>query len=372
MAKVAALDSAVCLQKLLLHKNFEISAASNETLIQPEPATEITELPNEIENESITPMSLDALLNDEIANVAPNDLEKVENSDNDDGDDWSVISDDDRSTVESDSEAGQSDFESDESDMELDNADNDEPIEFDVSEMVQPPDSFYNDVFDESKTNRMLLDFSNFENTKKDLAQMMTPVPPLDEMLKNSVAVPKNPRHRNLDEDLDAALKTDNDFFALPKKLNLDSLTFEANKMLESDSPILASNEQQMLYQKSYQGIMEGFGMLKIDNTAAYHDIENVEFDADFSASSTPKVQKTNPSFFVQDEIAAFPDLTNDSDINSEINISEALSAEIDASVRDPVNLDHDYLKRSAPDHDIIDEASEPKKLKSSGLNQGI
>ena len=71
----------------------------------------------------------------------------------------------------------------------------------------------------------------------------------------------------------------------------------------------------------------------------------------------TEKVKTSDPSFFVDDEIAAY-----NSESESE---TEELTKTFDASVSLIVSMDHDYLKRPLI-HDPKDEASAPKKSKDS------
>ena len=126
--------------------------------------------------------------------------------------------------------------------------------EIESPEMVKLPECFFNDVITESKPNRLLKSFLDFEQTKKQLVNEITPVPTLENILSKGMArVEKRPR-RNLDDDLEAILNTkSDDFMALPKKLSFDSLKLDS--MLNSEMPILESKEKQIEHKKSLEAV---------------------------------------------------------------------------------------------------------------------
>ena len=224
-------------------------------------------------------------------------------------------------------------------------------FEFDASEMVALPEIFFNDVLTESKTNRMLEGFLDFEETKKELSKMMPEIPSLTEISKTGLAkIEKFTPRRDLDKDFEDLFKDDgDDFLGMPKKLSMDGLKIELDAILNSPASILAPKEEQILYKKSYDQVMKALP------------------PPQFSA---PKSKKSSPQFVVQDEFA--PDLptTEASAVLENVQndiISEALTDQTDDSVNLTVSLDHDYFKkRPVSDQDIISEASLPKKSKNS------
>ena len=128
-----------------------------------------------------------------------------------------------------------------------------EVVEAESAQMVKLPECYFNDVFKECKTNRMLENFMNFEETKSLCKDMMPNVPSIEELFKDGFANFDNckPR-RNLDQDLEEILKTKNeDILALPAKLDIKELTSEAKAALDSELPILVGQDQQIQYRKA-------------------------------------------------------------------------------------------------------------------------
>ena len=257
---------------------------------------------------------------------------------------------------DSDSSSNFEDLETESLDGDVENN-----FEFDPNEMVTVPDIFYNDVLTESKPNRMLDGILDFEGNKKLFSEMMSAeIPSLNEICSTGIAkIEKFTPRRNLDKDLEEVLKTKNDdIFGMPKKL---SMNFNLAAILNSSAPILASEDDQIEYKKSYD-----------------HAMKSNSTQPPFAPPL--KLEKSSPQFVVKDEFA--PDLptdlpTNDSsphddfeisNQNEEIeenNESEDLATQTDTSANNNVSLDHDYLqKRPLTDHDYV--ASLPKKTKFS------
>ena len=310
--------------------------------------------------EPVETFSLDNMLNEFTEPISDDDLTGNE-SENSDDDDLTENSDSDDLTENSEvadlmensffNEIPEQDFESADFDVhDLEPSTNADFDETESPEMVKLPECFFNDVITESKPNRMLDSFLNFEETKKHLVKEMTPVPPLEKILSKGIATFERHR-RNLDEDLEAALKSENeDFLALPKKLNLDSFKLEINAMLNSEAPILASTDEQIQYQKSLEAVKNQKIQVKLDLVQNPKALANQQ-------------PKQNPQFFVQDEFADFSNLTENKSETLPVNATNVAS----------IKLDHDYdLKRPGTNIGVSNEASEAKKSKNSTQNLGI
>ena len=195
-------------------------------------------MPNEVVNDSAVPM--DQFFND--LSVPESEPEpKSDLTENIEANDITNSHD----TIEPTSESSSSTSESDHQSVQ-------ENFEFDVSEMVTIPEVFYNDVFNESKTNRMLTEIMDFENTKKFCQNQIRDVPELKEILGTGMPKFDSRRpHRDLDKDLEDILQTNCDDFLAMKKIDIGSLSLEANAMLSSETPILASQEHQIEHQKN-------------------------------------------------------------------------------------------------------------------------
>ena len=128
-----------------------------------------------------------------------------------------------------------------------------EMVEAESAQMVKLPECYFNDVFKECKTKRMLDNFMNFQETKSLCKDMMTNVPTIEELFKDGFANFDNHKpRRNLYQDLEEVLKTENeDIMALPAKLDINVLSSEAIAILDSDTPILAGQDQQIQYRKA-------------------------------------------------------------------------------------------------------------------------
>jgi len=245
-----------------------------------------------------------------------------------------------------------------ESDHDVESAMESQIPQVESAEMVKLPDCFYNDVFKESKTNRMLESFMDFEQTKRYCQNEIGDVPDLEQTMKIGITnFDKRPPRpwRDLEKDLEACLDSKTDDFLAMKKIDISRLTFEAKEILSSDTPILAPQEQQIQY---CENLMQNKGTVEVESLL-HHDIDIIDTQDDDSRAppQSQKVKDSGPKFLVEDEIAQY--------VDSDINADE-LTTKFDASVSLKVNLDHDYyLKRPVVDHDLT-EAPDAKKIRDS------
>ena len=120
-----------------------------------------------------------------------------------------------------------------------------EIAEAESADLINLPKCYKDDVFNETKSLRMLNNFLDFEETQKDLVKNSGEVPSIDDLLKeNFKSFEKTGERRNLNKDLENILNSEDEIFAFSNK----EKEMDLETILASEKEVLCSTKEQLEY----------------------------------------------------------------------------------------------------------------------------
>ena len=210
-----------------------------------------------------------------------------------------------------------------------------ELAEEESEQLVVLPECYKKDLFNESKTHRMLTNFLTWEETKKKCTEMMgTDVPSIDDLMRqnfiNSTDDHQKVKRRNLEKDLKDIFNSekDVDLFALPEKIELKT---DLEAILESETEVLLPQDLGSSNIETIENGSKSADSTHLDLSLSSNDILNVSEDliadlVDAAIEESTKTLEDRDSNCSKQPITPFVNDNTDENDANESQLKESVS----------------------------------------------